>query len=145
MAKLQTIFGRLVNYIVFKYEINNHLLDLVRCSKISELEQLLNSLHENRRVVMFSLIHVVITMAIWFYFAFNKFRAQEGKVPFGANRYWWKLLLPPLEFGSMHAILFQIALLPLSICRFTLAQLSHTPPRKYVPFNKTTAMHIHLG
>jgi predicted ferric reductase len=45
----------------------------------------------------------------------------------------------------MHAILFQMALLPLSMRRFTLAQLSHTPLLKYVPFNKITAMHIHLG
>ena len=85
------------------------------------------------------------SQAIWFHFFYNKFRVMEAKVGPKANRYWWKRLIPPLEFGSMHAILFQMALLPLTMCRHTLSELSTTALSRVVPFNRTTAMHIHLG
>lgn len=67
------------------------------------------------------------------------------EIPERAPHKYWKIMVPSLEFGSMHAILFQMALLPLTMCRFTLAQLSTTIMRNYLPFNRITAMHIHLG
>ena len=66
-------------------------------------------------------------------------------VPTGANRFWWKRVVPPLEFGAMHAISFQMSLLPLTMCRNGLSRLSISKLRKILPFNRVTAMHIHLG
>ena len=74
-----------------------------------------------------------------------KFEAQAAKVPEGANRYWWKRLAPPLEFGSMHAILFQLALIPLTMSRFSIASLTDTYLDKIFPLNRVLRMHIHLG
>jgi uncharacterized protein YhbP (UPF0306 family) len=37
------------------------------------------------------------------HFALIKFQQQENAVPEGAPRYWAKRLVPPIEFGSMHA------------------------------------------
>lgn len=54
-------------------------------------------------------------------------------------------MIPALEFGSMHAILFQIALIPITMSRYTITSLSRTSLSKVVPFNHMTAMHIHLG
>lgn len=62
-----------------------------------------------------------------------------------ANRYWWKVITPPLEFGSMHAILFQMALLPLTMSRLSIASLSESFVDKLIPLNRTLRMHIHLG
>ena len=46
----------------------------------------------------------------------------------------------------MHAILFQMALLPLTMARQTVAALSNTYiGRKFVPLHKVVAMHVHLG
>ena len=46
----------------------------------------------------------------------------------------------------MHAILFQMALLPLTMARSTVAYLSQTYiGRKYIPLHKVVAMHVHLG
>ena len=86
------------------------------------------------------------TLIIWQHFFYVKYRVQEAKVPDGANLYWWKRLTPPIEFGAMHAILFQMALLPLTMARQTVAALSNTYiGRKFVPLHKVVAMHVHLG
>jgi predicted ferric reductase len=45
----------------------------------------------------------------------------------------------------MHAILFQMALLPITMCRYSIAALSESFIDKIVPLNRTLKMHIHLG
>ena len=45
----------------------------------------------------------------------------------------------------MHAGLLQMLLIPLTMCRHTLAQMSNTIVSKFVPFNRVTGMHIWLG
>lgn len=45
----------------------------------------------------------------------------------------------------MHAILFQMTLLPLTMSRFSIASLSGTIIDRFVPLNRTLQMHIHLG
>ena len=70
---------------------------------------------------------------------------MQAKVPDEANRYWWKRLTPPLEFGAMHALLLQMAIIPLTMARHTLGALSNTFVQKFVPFNRVTDMHIWIG
>ena len=79
------------------------------------------------------------------HFALTKWTEQEMVVPEGAPRYWWKRILPPLEFGSMHAILFQMALIPLSMSRYSISALSGSIMNRFVPLNRAVRIHIHLG
>ena len=100
---------------------------------------------ENRKMIFLAVAHALATLIIWQHFFYVKYRVQEAKVPDEANLYWWKRLTPPIEFGAMHAILFQMALLPLTMARQTVAALSNTYiGRKFVPLHKVVAMHVHL-
>ena len=45
----------------------------------------------------------------------------------------------------MHAILFQMALIPFTMSRFSIAALSGSIVDRFVPLNRTLQMHIHLG
>ena len=102
-------------------------------------------LFAQRKMNIFLCIHFVSTIVIWIHFALIKFEEQSGKVPDGAHRYWLKRIVPPIEFGSMHAILFQMALIPLTMCRCTISALAESTINKVLPLNRALAMHIHLG
>lgn len=56
-------------------------------------------LYAERKLIVFFWIHFTSTMIVWTHFALVKFEAQAESVPCGAPRYWWKRLVPPLEFG----------------------------------------------
>ena len=74
-------------------------------------------------------------------------------VPEEANKYWLKRIAPPLEFGSMHAILFQLSLIPITMCRYTIATISTSNGgcgagsfvERIIPLNRMLRIHIHLG
>lgn len=116
-----------------------------RHMKGSRLLDICIYLYANRAIAMTFLVHLVITLIIWGHFGLMKFGEQQIKVPTGAPNFWWKRIAPPLEFGSMHAILFQMSLIPLTMSRYTISALSHSSINSYVPMNKMLAMHIHLG
>lgn len=103
------------------------------------------SMYAQRKMVVFFLIHMMSTLVIWAHFAMIKFDQQMEAVPDTANKAWLKRLVPTIEFGSMHAILFQMALLPLTMCRYSIAGLSESFLSTVVPLNRTLGMHIHLG
>ncbi|KAL7560334.1 hypothetical protein ACA910_020257 [Epithemia clementina (nom. ined.)] len=84
-------------------------------------------------------------MIVWVHFGLVKFEEQKATVPEGAPFYWWKRIAPALEFGSMHAILFQMALIPLTMSRCSIAALSETVLQDFVPLNRAVRIHIHLG
>lgn len=56
-----------------------------------------------------------------------------------------QLLAPSFIYGCKHAILFQMALLPLTMCRYTISTMSDTVLNRYIPFNRATRMHVYLG
>lgn len=45
----------------------------------------------------------------------------------------------------MHAILFQMALIPFTMSRYTIATFSKSKLNKYLPLDKALRIHIHLG
>lgn len=98
-----------------------------------------------RKLLTFFCVHFVCTMVIWAHFFFIKFDQKTADVPRDAPFYWWKVIVPPLEFGSMHAILFQMALIPLTMCRYSIASLSESAINKFIPLNRMFHLHIHLG
>ena len=102
-------------------------------------------LYAQRKMNIFFFIHFTSTIVIWMHFALIKFEEQADKVPEGAHRYWLKRLVPPIEFGSMHAILFQMALIPITMCRCSISALAESAVNKVIPLNRALAMHIHLG
>jgi predicted ferric reductase len=101
--------------------------------------------YAERKLFVFFWIHFVATMIIWAHFALIKFERQKDAVPELAPNYWWKIIAPSLEFGSMHAILFQMALIPLTMARFSIAALSESLLDRFIPLNKAVRIHIHLG
>ncbi len=46
---------------------------------------------------------------------------------------------------AMHAILLQLGVLPLTMCRLLIANLWNTPLGRYIPFNEMTKCHIAIG
>lgn len=63
----------------------------------------------------------------------------------GVNKYYVKLTLPAFLYGIMHVLLFQMALLPLTMCRVSLSYLNQTSFKKVLPLNNILAVHIYLG
>ena len=70
---------------------------------------------------------------------------QENDVPEDSSYYWWKRAVPPVLFGSKHAILLQAALIPLSMSRYSIAALSESIVSRYIPFNRALRVHMQLG
>jgi hypothetical protein len=87
-------------------------------------------------------LHLSTTAA---HFGLKKFQLQEQSVPEGASHYWLRRIGPPLDFGLMHASLLQMALIPLTMSRFSIAALSQSVLDRFVPLNRALRMHIHLG
>lgn len=75
----------------------------------------------------------------------EKFNSQTSKVPVTAPRYSWKVGVPTFEFGTMHAILFQLGLLPLTMCRLIISKASNTFVNTIIPFNEMLKCHIAIG
>ena len=59
--------------------------------------------------------------------------------------YWRQRIMPPILYGSKHALLFQMALLPLSMCRHTIALASSTAIRDFIPLGRMHHFHIYVG
>lgn len=124
-------------------------------------------LYAERKLVVFFWIHFMATMVIWIHFFMRKFHQQQSTVSPTVDFYYLKLLAPPLEFATMHVILFQLALIPLTMSRFTISALSSASSggasgggggssslgvagpgsliNTFVPLNRMVRMHIYLG
>ena len=111
------------------------------------LSRRLNSILTIRfRIILFRLVHFAITLVVYQHFFYIKFRQREGKVPLLAPNSSLKRLVPPFEFGAMHAILFQLAVIPLTMCRSLLATLStNSTVNAIIPFENLIEFHIFVG
>jgi hypothetical protein len=81
------------------------------------------------------------SLILFFYiahFGLLKFQSQSSQVPEAAPFYTWKIGVPTFEFGTMHAILYQLAILPLTMCRLLIANLSDTFVSRIIPFDEMT-------
>lgn len=52
---------------------------------------------------------------------------------------------PPILYGSKHAILFQMALLPLTMSRFSITVAAESFLKTFIPFDRITFLHVYLG
>ena len=55
------------------------------------------------------------------------------------------VVVPSILFGSKYAILLQMALLPLTMCRYSITSLSDSILNRFIPLNKVYQMHAYLG
>lgn len=78
-------------------------------------------------------------------FSLKKFMFQVEKVPQDTTQYYWKVAVPTFEFGTMHFILLNLALIPLSMSRFVITKASKTFLKAFIPFHEATKIHIALG
>ena len=103
------------------------------------------NIYSERKTFIVIAIHFFLTLVIWGHFSIIKFRFQDGNVPETAPRYNLLIYTPTVMFGSKHAILFQMALLPLTMSRLTISMLGNTPVSKFLPLNRMLNIHIHFG
>ncbi|GFH55403.1 hypothetical protein CTEN210_11879 [Chaetoceros tenuissimus] len=102
-------------------------------------------LYADRKFLLLVSFHVVATLICYAHFGLLKFQSQSSKVPEAAPFYTWKIGVPTFEFGTMHAILYQLAILPLTMCRLLIANFSETFVSKIIPFDEMTRCHIGIG
>ena len=108
--------------------------------------RLCSYIYSERKIIVVIAYHIVISLTLWIHFSTIKFRSQSATVPVTANRYLWKVYTPTLEFGLMHTILFQMAILPLTMSRLSIANLSiFGGLAKLIPFNRMVNFHIVIG
>lgn len=56
-----------------------------------------------------------------------------------------KIIAPTIAYGTKHMIHFQLCMLPLTMCRYSIAQLSQTNLFRFIPFEDMTQYHIWVG
>jgi hypothetical protein len=82
--------------------------------------------------------HTAISLVIFAHFFLLQYFNRAAQA-LDSRFYWARRIIPSLEFGSMHAVLFQLALLPITMARHlvTTSGLISTSSLYFV--------HIHLG
>lgn len=97
------------------------------------------------QLVMVVLLHTLATIGVFQHFFHKKFLQRAEQVPDAAPNHWQKRMVPSFEFGAMHSLLFTMALLPLTMCRFTITKLRNSWFGKYFPFDYMIEFHKWLG
>lgn len=80
------------------------------------------------------------------HFFLKKWEQQKEAVPAGAPNFWLKRVVPPVEFGLMHAILLQLTLIPLTMSKALISRLAAVPLfGGGFPFARVLNLHVQLG
>jgi predicted ferric reductase len=103
------------------------------------------NIYTERKLFLFLWIHIVCTAVIWVHYGLVKYESETDSIQEDTSRYWLKRFVPPFIFGSKHAILYQMALIPLTMCRFSIAALSQTSVNRIVPLSRAQCVHIFMG
>uniref|UniRef100_A0A7S3PTV5 FAD-binding FR-type domain-containing protein n=1 Tax=Chaetoceros debilis TaxID=122233 RepID=A0A7S3PTV5_9STRA len=105
-------------------------------------------IYADRKVVLLASFHVVASVVVFVHFALTKVQSQQEKISPDASFYSAKIGVPAFEFGTMHVILFQLAVLPLTMCRLLITNAACSSNRflsSYIPFGAMTKFHIAIG
>eukprot|EP01006_Ploeotia_vitrea_P048419 TRINITY_DN67234_c4_g2_i1.p1 TRINITY_DN67234_c4_g2~~TRINITY_DN67234_c4_g2_i1.p1 ORF type:complete len:1059 (+),score=542.53 TRINITY_DN67234_c4_g2_i1:38-3214(+) len=102
-------------------------------------------LNYHGQLVMLGTLHAMAILGVWAHFAMKKWEQRRLAVPKGAPNHWQKRIVPSLEFGAMHALLVNLGLLPLVMCRYTWTKLRSTWVARFWPFDYMTEIHKYLG
>jgi predicted ferric reductase len=79
------------------------------------------------------------------HYSLIKWQLQRVLVPDDVPYYWLQRIGPPIIFGCKHAILLQMAMLPLTMSRFSIACLSDTIINRFIPMERAQCVHIIVG
>jgi len=101
--------------------------------------------YADRKIIILGWLHLVASVMIYAHFGLEKFNYLEEITPEDADRYWLRVLAPPLTYGAKHVILFQLAVIPLTMCRLTIVHASSTFLKRLIPFNQILKSHIVIG
>ena len=103
------------------------------------------SIFARRKLVILALSNLVAMLVIWSHFTLTKLEEQKFKVEENTPLYWFDLLVPSLEYGAIHVILYVMAVIPLTMARYSIANLAESFVEWFIPLNQTLAIHEHLG
>jgi len=97
------------------------------------------------QLVMFMMFHLMASLVVYLHFFSRKWCDLEQVLPRKASNYWQKHTVPPLEFGAMHSLLYQMIMLPLCMCRNLLTYARGTCFNRYLPLDDIISVHKFLG
>mgnify|MGYP000624179010 CR=1 FL=1 len=88
---------------------------------------------------------LVVFSCFTVHYAMIRYESLTPSIPEDAAYLWAKRIAPPMVYGSKFAILFQMALIPLTMSRFSIASLSGTVLDRFIPMNRAMRIHVYLG
>jgi hypothetical protein len=94
-------------------------------------------------IIVARIMHVIISLVVWQHFFYAKYARKMDEIPDDATNLWWKRLAPPIDSATMHMVLLQFALLPLTVSRSLLAWIS-TKTAAF-PIDQIMTLHIQIG
>ena len=88
--------------------------------------RLVSWMYIERQFLLFVAAHSICTLLVWWHYSLYKWKIQQAylqEADTEPNTLGTTLqqLFPPILYGSKHAILFQMFLLPLTMCRHIIA------------------------
>eukprot|EP01134_Creolimax_fragrantissima_P004739 CFRG4739T1 len=119
--------------------------NLPKLTRMGWYNRIMYSLRVNGRLWTWIAFHAIATLCVFSMFFVEKWKFLDDTLPTTAPNYWPKKLIPCFEFGAMHSLLFQMALLPLSMCKYLITVLRSTRFKRLVPFDYFVRAHIYLG
>ena len=119
----------------------------MECIHPSRFFRTIVRVYAERRFVLLWCLHSAATLIIATHFAIQKHAQKTDAIHISAPFRTANIWVPTIEFGLMHAGLFQLALIALTMARYTIANISscNTILRQFVPLHHAPAMHIYLG
>lgn len=79
------------------------------------------------------------------HYGIKKYSIRDDSLPSNEDFRIIKVAFPTIAFGLKHMIHLHLALLPLTMCRFSVAHLSNTFLHRYLPFESLLKCHAWLG
>eukprot|EP00038_Savillea_parva_P009097 m.181250 g.181250 ORF g.181250 m.181250 type:complete len:1046 (-) comp15201_c0_seq1:102-3239(-) len=94
-------------------------------------------------IVTARILHILISFIVWQHFFLHKYARKLRDIPEGDTNEHMKRILPAMDFGTMHMVLLQFALLPVTVSRSLLAWISTWTTA--LPLDQVMTMHIQIG
>ncbi|GKZ01556.1 hypothetical protein MPSEU_001106100 [Mayamaea pseudoterrestris] len=104
-------------------------------------------IYANRQKLVWMGLHLVATLCVWTHYFIIKFHRQKESLDSESFYYWMRLIVPSLDYGAAHAILLQMAILPLTVMKRSITSLAlqHSNLEKYVPLRNMPDVHAYVG
>ena len=83
----------------------------------------------------------------FFFVKFNEHQENDGGDGLSAWENTWRSIVYPFQFGIKHVILFQLALLPLTMSRYSISALDNACPlvNRFLPMCHMLSVHVYVA